>query len=176
MKIFTSYFYNIRYLKPHQLPISTARYDPKWFHKNTDDQTVKFQAKTSKVICGLRLECLHPDITCVNLCHGSELCQKANRTHETCEFLKAYRRQIFSLDKTKILTIFQQIADRLSKQYKFKQEPEIILIVHEAPDNPCSERKILQEFFECEELIVDKTPKKQPRRCLISGGFKTDDY
>ena len=31
-------------------------------------------------------------------------------------------------------------------------EPEIVLLVHEAPDNPCSERQVLQEAFQCQEL------------------------
>ena len=35
-------------------------------------------------------------------------------------------------------------------------EPEIVLLVHEAPDNPCSERQVLQEVFQCQELDYKK--------------------
>ena len=30
----TSYFYQIRNFKPNMIPLSTALWDPKWFHKN----------------------------------------------------------------------------------------------------------------------------------------------
>ena len=33
MKIYTSYFYQIRFFKPNMIPLSTAKYDPSWFHK-----------------------------------------------------------------------------------------------------------------------------------------------
>ena len=29
-----SYFYNVRHMKPYQVPVSTAMYDLKWFHNN----------------------------------------------------------------------------------------------------------------------------------------------
>ena len=34
MKIMTSYFYAIRFFKPNMIPISTAKWDPKWYHQN----------------------------------------------------------------------------------------------------------------------------------------------
>ena len=39
----------------------------------------------------------------------------------------------------------------------FEEDPIAVFIVHEAPDNPCSERAAIQEYFrshgvECEEL------------------------
>lgn len=32
MKILISYFYQIRFFKPNMIPLSTAAFDPKWFH------------------------------------------------------------------------------------------------------------------------------------------------
>ena len=29
----------------------------------------------------------------------------------------------------------------------FQEEPIIMLLVHEAPQNPCSERRVIQEWF-----------------------------
>ena len=34
MKVYTSYFYKIRFFKPNMIPISTAIWDPKWYHQN----------------------------------------------------------------------------------------------------------------------------------------------
>lgn len=33
MKIYTSYFYMVRFMKPYMIPLSTAKFDPAWFHK-----------------------------------------------------------------------------------------------------------------------------------------------
>ena len=32
MKLAISYFYQIRNFKPNMIPVSTARWDPKWYH------------------------------------------------------------------------------------------------------------------------------------------------
>ena len=30
----TSYFYQIRFFRPDMIPLSTARFDPSWYHRN----------------------------------------------------------------------------------------------------------------------------------------------
>lgn len=149
MKIFTSYFYMIRFFKPWQVPVSTALYDPKWFHA-FKGQDFKFLDKRN-VINGLRAELLHPGKSCEGLCHGKVGCAY---TPESCQFMKNYKQQILMLDKTKILDKFQALANKI--QTKVHHAVDIVLIVHEAPTNPCSERSVLQEAFNCKELeIVD---------------------
>lgn len=34
MKFYISYFYQIRFFKPNMIPISTAKWDPKWYSQN----------------------------------------------------------------------------------------------------------------------------------------------
>ena len=72
-----------------------------------------------------------------------------------CRFLKEYRKQIFSLDKQKLETSFRQLGERIKSRLKFREDPEIVLLVHEAPSNPCSERVVLREFFGCREISKD---------------------
>ena len=72
MAIYISYFYNVRFLKPDQVPVSTAVWDPKWFH-DFKGQSHKFFDKRG-VLNGLRAESLHPDHTCDSLCRGLEAC------------------------------------------------------------------------------------------------------
>ena len=36
MKVLITYFYNIRFLKQNQIPVSTAMWDPKWYHDFKD--------------------------------------------------------------------------------------------------------------------------------------------
>lgn len=38
MEFKISYFYNVRHMKPYQVPVSTAMYDLKWFHNNNNNQ------------------------------------------------------------------------------------------------------------------------------------------
>jgi hypothetical protein len=49
------------------------------------------------------------------------------------------------------------LAQYEQKELQFEDEPIIVFIVHEAWNNPCSERKPLQKYFkehgiECKEL------------------------
>ena len=53
--------------------------------------------------------------------------------------------------------LLNQTAETMQKFLEFEEEPEIILIVHEAPTNPCSERNTIQRYFRehgilCEEF------------------------
>jgi len=149
MRICTSYFYSIRFFKPWQVPVSTALSDPKWFHDFKGSKH-KFLDK-NKVINGLRAEFLHPNASCEGLCHGRVGCKS---TPDECQFLKAYEKQIFSLDRDIVLKKLSKLASAI--QAKLKHEVEIVLIVHEAPSNPCSERSVLQKFFQCEELSIHR--------------------
>lgn len=147
MKIYTSYFYQVRFFRPNQIPISTALGDPKWFHLNNGND-FKFIDKNG-VINGLRATFLSPGITCHNLCHG----RPCEFTPDKCNFLIEYKKQIFALDKEWAFGQFESLGSKMKEILKFDEEPEIILLVHEAPTNECSERKVLQDFFNCSEWI-----------------------
>ena len=54
MKIKISYFYHVRNLKQYQIPVSTAVWDPKWFHENTGNNKHIFIDKRG-VVNGVRL-------------------------------------------------------------------------------------------------------------------------
>lgn len=143
MKIMTSYFYQIRFMKPNYIPLSTAKWDPKWFYKN-QHQGYQWKDKNG-VWNGLRAEPFVPGAECDGLCHGRETCNAYGP--QTCSFLKAYRRQLDKLDFNEILTRFQHIGTAIQKAEGFTEEPIYVLIVHEAYDNPCSERWVIQDWF-----------------------------
>lgn len=145
MKIYTSYFYQVRFFKQNQIPISTAIGDPKWFHSNNGND-FKFIDKNG-VINGLRAPFLSPGKSCHNLCHG----RPCEFTPDKCNFLIEYKKQIFALDKGWVFGQFESLGNKMKEILKFEDEPEIILLVHEAPTNECSERVVLQKFFNCSE-------------------------
>lgn len=144
MKIMTSYFYQIRFMKQNYIPLSTALSDPKWFHKGTYDKNIQFKDKNG-VWNGLRAEPFMPGEECEGLCHGRDVCNAYGP--QTCSFLKTYKRQLDKLDYDEILERFRKIGEAIQKQEGFEEEPVFVLIFHEAYDNPCSERWPVQEWF-----------------------------
>lgn len=154
----TSYFYQIRFFKPNMIPISTARWDPSWFHKGKGEKFTFFD--DNGVINGLRLPEFAPGPMCEGLCSGNDKCIGHNPS--SCDFLKIYRKQLNSIP-------YKDLIHRCEKYltwYKSKYEREIVdpifvMIVYEAPDNSCSERAAIQDWFkshgvDCKELVVDK--------------------
>ena len=86
MKIYTSYFYQIRFFPKNLIPLSTAMYDPKWFH---DFRGYNFVFKDNNgVINGLRATEFSPK---GGECHGIKGCPF---TPETCPASKSYSKQL----------------------------------------------------------------------------------
>lgn len=152
-KVYTSYFYQIRFFKPYMVPLSTAVWDPKWFH-NFNGQETTFIDKNG-VLNGCRFEAIHPDETCVDLCRGRENCQSKNPSQ--CQFLVNYGKQLNSLDFNLLIKNLETFLDTVKSGLSLKERAIPIFIVHEAVDNPCSERIVIQRWFNengiyCKEL------------------------
>ena len=143
MKFFVSYFYQIRYFKPYQIPFSTAIWDPKWFHayRNSD---YTFLDKNG-VLNGLRIKYLRPGIECSDLCRGPEGRTELRRyqTGILCPFLYNYKKQLANLDYDEFRNYFDLYIPKIKTKIGFNEEPEVIFIVHEAPNNKCSEREMI---------------------------------
>lgn len=147
MKFATSYFYQIRNFKPWMIPISTAKWDPKWF------SAVRFDK--NHIINGLRCEEFAPGTLCDGLCHGD--CHPAHP--ENCNFLNVYRSQLKQINFNDFIDRCEKCANWVQEHNKvgMSQEPIIVMIVYETPNNPCSERAAIQNWFaangiECREL------------------------
>ena len=139
----TSYFYQIRFMKPNYIPLSTARFDPKWFHQN-QGQGYQWKDKNG-VWNGLRAEPFVPGPTCEHLCRGPEYCNDGDP--HMCAFLRAYRAQLDQLDFQDIIKRIYSLGKAVQEKEGFTEDPIIVFIVHEATNNPCSERRVIQEWF-----------------------------
>ena len=64
-----------------------------------------------------------------------------------CPFLISYREYLETIDFEKLIAEFERIANEVKKINNYQQEPEIVLLVHEKPDNSCSERAGLVKLF-----------------------------
>lgn len=153
MKIKISYFYQIRFFKENQIPISTAKWDPIWYHNNQRNYKTIFYDKNN-VLNGLRIEELSPDKNCENLCKGINLCEI--RDPDKCNFIKEYQKQLNSLDFNFILNKLESIACKFGKNFK---NIELILIVYETPNNPCSERNSIIEWFKKNGIEIEEFHK-----------------
>lgn len=91
VELHSSYFYHIRYFKPYMIPLSTAVYDPKWYHNNRD-QGYRFLDKNG-VINGLKITPLIPGSTCEDLCRGSLMCN-IEEGPTVCAFMRNYKEQL----------------------------------------------------------------------------------
>ena len=143
MKIYTSYFAQLRNFPRNLIGLSTAHWNPKWRPMGKDKRGV---------IC---VDCppFKPGRECAGLCNGS-----CNPKHpEDCAFLKAYKAQ---LDKINIIGLQEslgRLATQISQDEKIKNL-DFAFLVYETPQNPCSERGPIQQYFKehkikCEEWL-----------------------
>lgn len=147
MIIALSYFYQIRFFKPYMIPVSTALYDPTWYHKGWYDQNVKFLDKNG-VINGIRIPDLQPHLESNKAyCSSCTEESKSNNKSHNCEFLTDYRSQLDELNFHQLLSTLTNLGMEVKYQLKFTQDPIIVLMVYESPKTPCSERWVLFDYF-----------------------------
>lgn len=145
MKIYTSYFYQIRNFKPWMIPVSTAISDPVWYRPPRGKE---YYIDKRGIVCGLRYE---PLIVQREAQHC--MCPCENKIGAPiCSSMQEYEQLLFSLvDKERTLKAFNYCAEKFRRLFD-NEEPIIVLMVYETPDNKCSERYALQKFFNCKEL------------------------
>ena len=120
------------------IPISTAVWDPKWFH-NFQGHEIIFKDKNN-VLNGIR----YPDLSPANI---APCCPCENKDPSNCQFIKDYAEYLDTLNFDKVYSDLTFIGNKGKEILKFDEDPEICLMVYEKPDNPCSERKSLMEYF-----------------------------
>lgn len=157
MKIKVSYFYQIRFFPKNFIPVSTAHGDPKWFHDGMDKFYI-FEDKRG-ILNGIRCDVFRPGPQCNNLCGGA--CSDAERDPDHCTFLQRYREQLeqidFDLFKLQCENLIQRIKDN---GYDFGNgEPTVVLMVHEAFNNTCSEWKAIIEWSDAHNYGITKWTK-----------------
>lgn len=146
MDVFTSYFYQIRFFKPHMIPFSTAVWDPKWFHKFQDQD--HFFLDKRGVVNGFRAPILAPGKETEGTCAGANgSARGCNHSPADCLFLRLYREQLSKIDCDKFIGSILGLCEEYAKLQGLTEKPVPVFIVHEAPNNPCSERVVLQEWF-----------------------------
>ena len=132
MKIYTSYFAQLRKFPRNLVGLSTAVWNPKWRPMGKDKRGV---------IC---VDCppFKPGHECEGLCRG-----ECNPKHpEDCAFLKAYKSQLDKLNITTIQHSLGHLAAQISVDENLN-DIDFAFLVYETPQNSCSERGTIQQWF-----------------------------
>ena len=147
MKIRLSYFYQIRNFKKNMVPMSTALSDPAWYHDNQGPDHIFIDKRG--ILNGLRLKPI------IVQSGGSCPCEAKDPTN--CPLAADYEFNLSLIDFNQMMKGIEAFADNYQKENNINEEIIMVLIVYEAPDNPCSERHSLIKYFnehgvECKEL------------------------
>ena len=143
MKIYISTFYQVRFFTPNMLPVSTAMWDPKWYHDFNGSGFVFYDKRG--IVNGYRYEPFNfPNHYWDELVKEHQECQKNCPFKDMapeCEFMKKYQEYLKTIDFNKMLKYFESVKENMPKI------DTIVLLVHESPMCPCAERPILQQWF-----------------------------
>lgn len=144
MKIYISYWAQVRNFPTNLVGLNTTVWPPKWRPLGEDKRGIWV------------IDCppLKPGPSCENLCRGS--CDPKHP--EDCDFLKAYRKQLdeYGMDH------FMESLNKLNRNFNADENLDLYnfaLIVFETPSNPCSERVVLQQWFKDNGIEVEEWQK-----------------
>ena len=144
MKLYTSYFAQLRKFPQNLVGLSTAVWNPKWRPMGKDKRGV---------IC---VDCppFKPGKQCEGLCQGPQICKEMHpdRTSENCPFLKAYKEQLDRVHPNAILNSLTRLSEQIGKDEGLT-DIDFAFLVYETPQNPCSERVMIQKW--CRENGIE---------------------
>lgn len=144
MKFYISYFAQMRNFPSNMIGFSTAKFEPRWLNKGQSQNGIYWMG----------IPPLKPGAACDNLCNG-----KCNPKHpDTCVFLKTYREQLDKLDFNIIINKIKSIAEKIKENENF-DDVDIAILVFETPQNKCSERQIIKNWFEKNGIKIEEWHK-----------------
>lgn len=151
MKIYISYFNNIRNFSKYDIPLSTAMWDPKWFTKHMDK---------NGVVNGLRCLPLVLPISKWEELKDEQCSKNCKFKHGSCKFEKVYYEYLQTIEFDTLIEMFKFISKYISilnneDVNKFR----IVLIVHEKPSVDCAERPMLIKYFKEHNADIEEWRK-----------------
>ena len=144
MKIYTSYFAQMRNFPPNMICFSTAHWEPRYITPG----------RSQNGIIWMGIPPLKPGKECDGLCDG-----KCVEKHpELCTFLKTYRAQLDKLNFNEIINKIEAIARIVQKGEGF-DDVNVALLFYETPQNKCSERVPIQQWFRDNGMEIEEWHK-----------------
>ena len=136
MKIYTSYFAQMRNFPPNMIGLSTAHWEPKYITPN----------RSQNGIIWTGIPPLKPGKECDGLCNGK------------CAFLKMYRKQLDKLNFNEIYNKIITIAQKVQEGEHWNNV-DVAILVYETPKNNCSERVVIQQWFRDNGMEIEEWHK-----------------
>lgn len=141
MKLYTSYFAQLRNFPKNLIGLSTAHWNPRWRPMGKDARGV---------IC---VDCppFKPGHECDGLCNGK--CNPKNP--EDCAFLKTYKAQLDKINITSFMNSLGKLAMQICRDEKLP-DVDFALLVYEIPTNPCSERQAILQWAREHNIEIEE--------------------
>ena len=132
MKLYTSYWAQVRNFPQNLVGLNTTVWPPKWRKLGKDNNGVWV------------IDCppLKPGAACEGLCNG----KCANKTAPNCKFLQVYREQLAAIDKSAFMSKLEQLKAQIEEGENLNNI-DFAFIVFETPKNKCSERWAIQDWL-----------------------------
>ena len=132
MKLYTSYWAQVRNFPKNLVGLNTTVWPPKWRPLGQDKSGIWV------------IDCppLKPGAACEGLCRGA--CSPKHP--EDCEFLKVYHKQLQDIDFSNFIRKLEHMKS-IIEEGEYLENVNFAFIVFEAPTNLCSERGIIQSWF-----------------------------
>ena len=142
MKLYTSYYYQIRNFPSNLIGLSTAVWPPKY---------IKLGEKDKRGVFVIDCPPLKPGIECEGLCNG-----KCNPKHpKDCQFLNTYYGQLMKIDFNKFMDSLFKLYEKICSNENLK-DVNFAFIFFEKYDNPCSERYPLKSWLQYYNIQVEE--------------------
>ena len=145
MRLYTSYYYQLRNFPSNLVGLSTAIWPPGY---------IKLGEKDKRGVLCLDCPPLKPGEDCEGLCNGTCMPKHPN----DCNFLATYFDQLMKIDFDKFMYKLQKLHDKICENEQL-EDVDFAFIFYEAPTNPCSERDAVQKWFKFYEKEITEWHK-----------------
>ena len=136
MKLYTSYYYQLRFFPRNLVALNTTIWPPKY---------VKLGVKDSRGVLLIDCPPLKPGIECAGLCNG-----KCDPKHpKDCQFLLTYYNQLQKINFKNFLEHLEQLKNKI-------EHVNFAFIVFESPKNECSERWAIQKWLHKNNIDIQE--------------------
>ena len=144
MKLYTSYWAQVRFFPKNLVGLNTTVWPPKWRPLGKDKRNV------------IVLDCppLKPGAECEGLCRGA--CEPKHP--QDCSFLKVYSNQLDKIDFNKFCNNLNRLHNQICNDEDY-DDLDFALIVFETPTNKCSERWPLQNWIRKNGIEIEEWHK-----------------
>ena len=143
MKLYTSYWAQVRNFPRNLVGLNTTVWPPRWRPMGKDKNGV------------LVIDCfpLKPNSECSGLCNGSDNCK--HKDSHNCLFLQTYYNQLEAIEFNHFKYQLQKLHDDICAGENL-EDVDFAFIVYEKYDNPCSERWPIQKWFKEHNMEIQE--------------------